>query len=172
MAAEKLDDLWDSWMGRLSSSYAKTLALLQEGQNEQASEEFGDGFCAIVKAVYAECERTYPARFKDIGDWCSWIRDFYSLTAKTQQTLRTGKETESLRDLISIRQHFYMLREKTKGLRPNDHAFAFWQAAQGKNLESSAAAKKLISIRAALDDFTPVLDAKGDLAEFQEALAK
>ena len=82
MAAEQLDSLWIDWMDRLSSSYDKTLDLLDDGEVEAARLEFQSNFCSAVKAMYSECEKTYPARFEGIEDWCAWIKGLYTLAAQ------------------------------------------------------------------------------------------
>ncbi|HEX2971660.1 MAG TPA: hypothetical protein VHP11_04975 [Tepidisphaeraceae bacterium] len=125
MAATELDKLWDGWVSTLSASNEKTLALLDANQAKAARDEFRTRFVPTVKKIYTEAPQTYPTRFAKINDWCSWVKNLYTVSLKADRALAANNTTEATQLLAALREHFYSLHRETETLKANDWIYAF-----------------------------------------------
>lgn len=159
-------------MTSLSTSYEKTLDLIETGKPAQASAEYRKGILLTVKRLYSEAGETYPLRFEKMENWCVWTRQLYILSVRIDKALRktptdkaAAKESNQL--LADLRGHFYLLHKKTKTQNGNDIIYALDQTIT-KPQPSVQALQKL---RDALETTPPPVKAEKKPEKFQEEIA-
>jgi hypothetical protein len=158
VAATELGKMWDGWMVGLSTSYAKTLDLLDNNKGKEAREEFRSQFVPTVKKVYTEAPQTYPPKFSKIDDWCAWVKDFYIMTLKAEKALGSSNPAEARKLLAGIREHLYKLHQETETAAVNDFIFALMSA----TAKEKPSAQELKALRDKLEKAKLSVKAKSD----------
>lgn len=152
-------------MGRMASSYLKTLVSLEAGKLEQATLDYRKGYLASVKKLYAEAGTTYPLRFSKAEHWCVWTKKLYVLSRQTEEALKARNSKKALELLEQARGHFYALHKETGTLHCNDLIYVFrTEAAKGEPSQ-----EQLQQIVERLDKAEPSCVVRKKSAEYAEA---
>lgn len=172
MAAKQLDEVWDSQVAILNTSYASTVNLLDQGKVKEAAAEFHANFAQAVKKLYSEAPSTYPERFSKIDDWCSWIKNLYVTSAKADKALAAGNGAEAKKLLGSMRDSFYKLHQETQTQKAPDVAYAIYL----ESLKDAPDAAAIKALDAKLAEAKPAASAKSGecanaRAEYDKAVA-
>jgi hypothetical protein len=165
VAAQELDKMWDGWMVSLSGSYEKTVELLEAGKAKEAREEFGARFVPTVKKLYTEAPKTYPVRFAKINDWCSWMKNLYTMSLTAEKALSGDDSAGSKKLLAGLRAHFYGLHRETETLRVNDWIYAFVTAAA----KEKPSAEELKAVSKSIGTAQPSVKALANADAFSKA---
>jgi hypothetical protein len=165
LAAQQLDEMWDSQVSILNTSYPKTLELLSAGKAKEAYEEFHANFLQAVKKIYSEASTTYPARFSKIDDWCGWVKGLYVDSARADKALAVGQCEDASKSLAALREDFFKLHMKTGMLQVNDIAYAIRIEA----VKDQPSADEIRNLSAKLADAKPSSKTRTTPAEFAGA---
>ncbi len=155
-------------MEKLSSSYLATLDLLEQDKADEAAKEYSRKFVAPMKKLYAEAAETYPPRFSKMDEWCKWTKRVYVWTRRTEEAFKQKEPEKAAEYLPLFREYFYVLHEKAKVLKSNDHIYAFHKelGADEPSLDT------LRSVLGALDKAEPSMKAKAGADAYKQAKAK
>jgi hypothetical protein len=165
LAAIELDKVWNETVTTMSTSYGKTLELLDAGKKEEARDEYRGNFLQAVKKLHGEAATTYPQRFAAAKDWCTWVKDLYATSVKVDQLLAAQKAEEARPLLVSLRQAFYDLHEQTNTRSVNDLIHALRVEAA----KEEPSAEKMRALRGELERAPASKASKAHAAEYAKA---
>jgi len=155
-------------MEKLSLSYLATLDLLEQDKVDEAAKEYTRGFVAPMKKLYSEAAETYPLRFSKMDEWCKWTKRVYIWTRRTEETFKKNEPEKAAEYLPLFREYFYVLHEKAKVLKSNDHIYAFHKELGADEPSLDA----LRSVLEALEEAEPSMKAEADEDTYRQAKAK
>ena len=130
-------------MKAMSAGYSDTLDFIESEKIDLAASRFAEKFHVPAKELYTQSGSVYPPRFSNVKDWCTWTKEFYKLSSKTNMALEKKDAKGSLELLQKLRIHVFNMHAEAKAIKANDYIFAF-QIETSKDQPSAKILSKIL----------------------------
>ena len=107
--AARLDQIYQSTIDRVSSSYIKVCDLFEGGNVSEAASKFKAEFVSGVNELSSQLGKTAPGRYIGDAKWTIRMKDLKTLTERAQKSLEDGDVESSRKALRTLRNFFYYL---------------------------------------------------------------
>jgi len=174
--APKLDKLYEQVAVKMSTSYRKVNALLDEGKTAEAAKEFKSSFSPQVKKFYSEAALTAPKRYLEDCEWNAKAKSLYITTRKAEKALTKGDLASSQKLLDELREFFFKLHRTNKLQLTNDAVYELFKLARQIPEDNAKLAKfdasKLAALKSKIRQANPSMKVKANQDGFKSDYEK